>query len=814
MTQEQIQMTEVQTLRLPTIAIRGLVMFPNMVLHFDVARQKSILALNRAMQGNQKIFLVTQKNSRVENPTKEDLYTVGVVAKVKQILKAQSESVRVVVEGQYRARMCELISTEPFYEAMCEEMPMLPVKEGKHLTVDAYLRVVKDLFEEYCFYAPKMPKDLVVNIIGAEDPVFVSEYLSQNLGFSLEDKQMILEESSIRKRLEMLSTLLRRENDILAIEHSIAERVKDQMDRNQKEYYLREQIKAIRAELGEDEDGDTEIEKYRTRLREIEPDEETEKKLTEEINKLSKMVFNSQEAMVSRNYLDTVFSLPWKKLTEDKLDIAAAREKLDADHYGLQKVKERILEILAVRKLEPNIKGQIICLVGPPGVGKTSIARSIAEAMGRKYVRMSLGGVRDEADIRGHRKTYIGAMPGRVVSALKQADSMNPLMLLDEIDKLGSDFKGDPSSALLEVLDSEQNFAFRDHYLEIPLDLSNVLFFATANDASTIPAPLYDRMEIINLSSYTREEKFQIAKRHLVPKQVKRHGLNGRTCRFYDDALYSLIDHYVREAGVRTLEREIATLCRKSAKMIVEGEKKSCHISAKMLESLLGPQKYKDDDIQKEDLVGVVNGLAWTAVGGEILQAEVAVVDGTGKLELTGSLGDVMKESAKAAITCVRSLCDRYGIDKDFYKTKDIHIHFPEGAVPKDGPSAGVTITTALVSALSGIPVRHDVAMTGEITLRGRVLPIGGLKEKTMAAYRNGMKTVVIPQANEPDLYEVDPVVKENITFVTAKEIGTVLEKALVPMLLLCPKDSNPPVKKNARTMPESPVTDCSRINA
>ena len=814
MTQEQIQMTEVQTLRLPTIAIRGLVMFPNMVLHFDVARQKSILALNRAMQGNQKIFLVTQKNSRVENPTKEDLYTVGVVAKVKQILKAQSESVRVVVEGQYRARMCELISTEPFYEAMCEEMPMLPVKEGKHLTVDAYLRVVKDLFEEYCFYAPKMPKDLVVNIIGAEDPVFVSEYLSQNLGFSLEDKQMILEESSIRKRLEMLSTLLRRENDILAIEHSIAERVKDQMDRNQKEYYLREQIKAIRAELGEDEDGDTEIEKYRTRLREIEPDEETEKKLTEEINKLSKMVFNSQEAMVSRNYLDTVFSLPWNKLTEDKLDIAAAREKLDADHYGLQKVKERILEILAVRKLEPNIKGQIICLVGPPGVGKTSIARSIAEAMGRKYVRMSLGGVRDEADIRGHRKTYIGAMPGRVVSALKQADSMNPLMLLDEIDKLGSDFKGDPSSALLEVLDSEQNFAFRDHYLEIPLDLSNVLFFATANDASTIPAPLYDRMEIINLSSYTREEKFQIAKRHLVPKQVKRHGLNGRTCRFYDDALYSLIDHYVREAGVRTLEREIATLCRKSAKMIVEGEKKSCHISAKMLESLLGPQKYKDDDIQKEDLVGVVNGLAWTAVGGEILQAEVAVVDGTGKLELTGSLGDVMKESAKAAITCVRSLCDRYGINKDFYKTKDIHIHFPEGAVPKDGPSAGVTITTALVSALSGIPVRHDVAMTGEITLRGRVLPIGGLKEKTMAAYRNGMKTVVIPQANEPDLYEVDPVVKENITFVTAKEIGTVLEKALVPMLPLCPKDSNPPVKKNARTMPEPPVTDCSRINA
>lgn len=814
MTQEQIQVTHVQTLRLPAIAIRGLVMFPKMVLHFDVARQKSILALNRAMQGNQRIFLVTQKSSRVENPTKDDLYTVGVVAKVKQILKAQGEVVRVVVEGVYRARMCELIGEDPFYEVMCEELPMNPVEEGKQMTIDAYLRVVKDLFEEYCYYAPKMPKDLVVNIIGAEDPVYVSEYLAQNLGFSIEDKQMILEESSIRKRLELLSTLLRRENEILSIERSIAERVKEQVDRNQKEYYLREQLKAIHAELGDDEDSDNEIEKYRQKLKEIHPDEETEKKLTEEINKLSKMMYNSQEAMVSRNYLDTVFSLPWNKMTEDKLDVNAAKEKLDADHYGLQKVKERILEILAVRKLEPNIKGQIICLVGPPGVGKTSIAKSIAAAMGRNYVRMSLGGVRDEADIRGHRKTYIGAMPGRIVSAIKQADSMNPLMLLDEIDKLGSDYKGDPSSALLEVLDSEQNFAFRDHYLEIPLDLSNVLFFATANDPSGIPGPLYDRMEIIELSSYTREEKFQIAKRHLIPKQVKRHGLNGRTCRFYDDAVYSLIDHYVREAGVRTLEREIASLCRKSAKMIVAGEKKSCYISSKMLESLLGPQKFKDDDLEKEDLVGVVNGLAWTAVGGEILQAEVAVTDGSGKLELTGSLGDVMKESAKAAITCVRGLCQNYGIDKDFYTNKDIHIHFPEGAVPKDGPSAGVTITTALVSALSGIPVRHDVAMTGEITLRGRVLPIGGLKEKTMAAYRNGIKTVIIPKANEPDLYEVDPVVKENVTFVPVKEISAVLEKALVPVLPLCTPDKTPPVKEEAVSVVNKVSAPKPRLNA
>ena len=781
MTQEQIQVTEIQALRMPAIAIRGLVMFPKMVLHFDVARQKSILALNQAMKGNQKIFLVTQKNSRVEEPGKEDLYTVGVVAKVKQILKAQGEAVRVVVEGKYRARMCELIRETPYYEVLCQEMPMEPVDENKQELVDAYMRVIKDLFEDYSYYAPKMPKELVINIIGSDDPIYLTEYLTQNLGFPLESKQQILEESNVRKRLELLSTLLHRESEVLKIEHSIAERVKDQVDRNQKEYYLREQLKAIHAELGDDDDPDQEIAQYYEKLRAMNPDEETKQKLSDEINKLSKMMYSSQEAMVSRNYLDTVFSLPWNQFTEDKLDVKAAEEKLNADHYGLQKVKERILEILAVRKLEPDIKGQIICLVGPPGVGKTSIARSIAEAMGRKYVRMSLGGVRDEADIRGHRKTYIGAMPGRIVASLKQAGSMNPLMLLDEIDKLGSDYKGDPSSALLEVLDSEQNFAFRDHYLEIPLDLSNVLFFATANDPSGIPAPLYDRMEIIELPSYTREEKFQIAKRYLVPKQIKRHGLNGRSCRIYDEALYDLIDHYVREAGVRTLERQIASLCRKSAKMIVSGERKSCYISAKMMENMLGPQKYKDDEMEKEDLVGVVNGLAWTSVGGEILQAEVAVVEGSGKLELTGSLGDVMKESAHAAITCVRGLCDRYGIDKDFYKNKDIHIHFPEGAVPKDGPSAGVTITTALVSALSGMPVRHDVAMTGEITLRGRVLPIGGLREKTMAAYRNGMKTVLIPAANEADLYEVDPVVKEHIQFVTAREITTVLDHALLP---------------------------------
>ena len=780
MTQEQIQMTEVQTLRLPTIAIRGLVMFPNMVLHFDVARQKSILALNRAMQGNQKIFLVTQKNSRVENPTKEDLYTVGVVAKVKQILKAQSESVRVVVEGQYRARMCELISTEPFYEAMCEEMPMLPVKEGKHLTVDAYLRVVKDLFEEYCFYAPKMPKDLVVNIIGAEDPVFVSEYLSQNLGFSLEDKQMILEESSIRKRLEMLSTLLRRENDILAIEHSIAERVKDQMDRNQKEYYLREQIKAIRAELGEDEDGDTEIEKYRTRLREIEPDEETEKKLTEEINKLSKMVFNSQEAMVSRNYLDTVFSLPWNKLTEDKLDIAAAREKLDADHYGLQKVKERILEILAVRKLEPNIKGQIICLVGPPGVGKTSIARSIAEAMGRKYVRMSLGGVRDEADIRGHRKTYIGAMPGRIIEAISRSGSMNPLLVLDEVDKMGSDGRGDPASALLEVLDSEQNYAFRDHYLEIPVDLSRVMFIMTANTLDTIPRPLLDRMEIIEIPSYTDEEKVQIAQRHLLPKERQANGLTASSLRVDESAIRAAIALYTRESGVRSLERQLGKICRKAAMQLATSDVKRVTVTEKNIKDFLGTPRAAQEKIPEKDLVGVVNGLAWTEVGGEILPVEVGVMDGSGKVELTGNLGDVMQESCRAALSCLRQRAQELGIAPDFYKTKDIHIHFPEGAIPKDGPSAGIAIATAVLSALTGQAVHRDVAMTGEITLRGRVLAIGGLREKTMGALRAGVHTVILPKENEKDLDEIDPLVREKLRFVPVETVDAVFAEALV----------------------------------
>ncbi len=762
------------------VALRGMVLFPKMVLHFDIGRDKSVEALNQAMTQDRKIFLAAQKELLAENPTWDGLYKVGVVGRIKQVLKAKGNLLRVVVEGVYRAKVVNVVKEAPFYQVNCMEYPLFEQRVSKKDYREALLRITKDLFEEYCNHASQMPNDMVVNTMLAEDAQYLGEYIAQNLPFSLEDKQRILEESNVETRLEIVAKLLQKENNILKLEQEIASKVREQMDKNHRDYYLREQLRAINAELGEDNQAQEELEKYQSKLDALTLEEDTRKRLQEELDKFSRLSYNSQEAMVSRNYLDLVLGLPWNTSTKDKLDVNQAARVLDKDHYGMKKVKERILEALSVYKMAPDMKGQIICLVGPPGVGKTSIAKSIAKAMGKKYVRMSLGGIRDEADIRGHRKTYIGAMPGRIISALKQAGTNNPLLLLDEVDKLGSDYKGDPSSALLEVLDAEQNFSFRDHYVEVPFDLSKVMFLATANDASAIPGPLYDRMEVIDLSSYTREEKFHIAKEHLVPKQVKRHGLNGRMVRFEEEALYAVIDGYTREAGVRTLERTLASVCRKCAKEIVAGEKKSCKINAAVVEALLGPRKFKEDSLEKKDLIGVVNGLAWTSVGGEILQVEVAVVEGTGKIELTGSLGDVMKESAKAAVTYVRSCCQKYSIDPDFYKTKDIHIHFPEGAVPKDGPSAGVTITTALVSALANVPVRGDVAMTGEVTLRGRVLAIGGLREKTMAAYRHGIKTVLIPKENEPDLHEIDPVVKENIRFVPAEEVSTVLDTALV----------------------------------
>lgn len=776
---DDIKSEQSQPAKMPMLVLRGLVLYPQMVLHFDVGREKSILALNSVMSTDRRIFLVAQKNIRDDEPKADSIYKVGVVAEVRQIIKSQGGTWRVLVEGVYRAKVTEVLTEEPYFEGTVLPFPLKTGRNLKSALCDALMRTVKDLFEEYCFLIPRMPKELVINALVSEDPIHLAEYIAGNMQMEVEDKQTILSQSDPLKRLEILARILEEENDILSLEADIQEKVKGQVDKNQREYYLREQMKAISSELGEDELQD-EVDNYLSRIGKLKLDEETTEKLTKEADRLARLPGNSNEAGVIRGYLDTVLDLPWNKRTTDKIDIKKAQALLDKEHYGLKKVKERILELLSVRKLAPDIKGQIICLVGPPGVGKTSIARSIAKSMGRKYVRISLGGVRDESDVRGHRKTYIGAMPGRIMAAMKLAGSSNPLMLLDEVDKLGSDYRGDPSAALLEVLDSEQNHAFRDHYIEVPFDLSDVLFIATANTLSTIPGPLRDRMEVIELTSYTREEKFQIAKHHLLPKQMKRHGLTASKARVADDALYALIDNYTREAGVRSLEREVASLLRKSAKQIVAGESKKVVITDENITDYLGPRKMRPEQIQPYDEVGMVNGLAWTSVGGEMLQVEVAVLDGSGKIELTGSLGDVMKESARAAVSFIRAHWEAYGIEHDFYKTKDIHIHVPEGAVPKDGPSAGVTITTALVSALSDTPVHRDVAMTGEVTLRGRVLAIGGLKEKTMAAYRAGIKTVVIPKENEPDLAEIDEVVREHLRFVPAERIDTVIETALV----------------------------------
>lgn len=761
---------------MPLIALRGLVVFPGMLVHFDVGRKKSILALNEAMAMDQTVFLVTQTDMAIDDPDLSGLYPVGVVAKVRQVLKLPGDNLRILVEGQYRAGIESLLQAEPFMSAIVRER--LERRMAGSLRAEAVMRECRTYFEEYAQLAPKLPSDMAAGVASAQDAGYLADFIAAHIPLSVEEKQQILGTASVEKRMELLIGILARECSVLELEQDIHNRVHEQIDQNQKEYYLREQLKVISAELGGEDNPVEESQEYRRKIEALELPADTADKLLHECDKLAKMPYGSHEATVSRNYLDTCLALPWNVATKDTLDLDAARKILDRDHYGLDKVKERIIEALAVRRLSPELRGQVLCLVGPPGVGKTSIAKSVAAAMGRKYVRVSLGGVRDEAEIRGHRKTYIGAMPGRIIAAIRQAGTNNPLMLLDEIDKMSSDFRGDPSSAMLEVLDGEQNNAFCDHYIEVPFDLSNVLFITTANDASAIPAPLYDRMDVIELGSYTAEEKFHIAKEHLLRKQVKRHGLTLRQVRIPDDVLRRIIDGYTREAGVRNLERCIAKICRKAAKKIVAGETKSVRVTE--LEEYLGPVKYKADDAQRSDEVGVVNGLAWTSVGGETMPVEVAVLDGSGKIELTGSLGDVMKESARTAISYVRSRTAQWHIDREFYKTKDIHIHVPEGAVPKDGPSAGVTMATAIVSALTGIPVRHDVAMTGEISLRGRVLPIGGLKEKTMAAYTHHMKTVIIPAENEPDLAEVDGVVRENLQFVTASHLDTVLKTALV----------------------------------
>ncbi|MBQ3049749.1 MAG: endopeptidase La [Oscillospiraceae bacterium] len=770
---------ETNTVRLPAIGLRGLVMFPKMVLNFDVGRKKSLLALNTVVKHDQKVFLVAQKDLVTDDPGPDLLYKVGVVAEVKQILRTTGDTVRVLVEGLYRAKTVEFYNDGPYFEALVEPHPLKKLKIEKTVLSSALMRTVKSQVQDYSALVPRMPRELLINIISCEEPVELAEMVACNLNLSVEDKQQVLEQSNPTRRLEILNDILENEISILSVENEIFDRVKDQIDKNQREYFLREQMKIISEELGDSESPMDELENYKKKIAKLNLSDEAAEKLLKEVDKLGKMPGSSQEASVVRGYLDTCLELPWNTSTVDKIDIAKSKKQLDKDHYGLKKVKERILELLAVRKLAPDIKGQIICLVGPPGVGKTSVAKSIAAAMGRKYTRLSLGGVRDEADIRGHRKTYVGAMPGRIINAVKLAGSKNPLILLDEIDKMGNDFRGDPASAMLEVLDPEQNVAFRDHYIEIPFDLSNVLFIATANNMDTIPAPLLDRMEIIHLSSYTREEKFHIVHDFLISKQSKRHGLNTRTFKLTNDAIYSILDFYTREAGVREAERTVASLCRKAAKQIVAKETKTVKITAANIGDYLGPKKYRPDFIEKDDCVGLVNGLAWTSVGGEMLQIELATMPGSGKIELTGSLGDVMKESARICVSLVRTLSAKYGIDSDFYKNRDIHIHAPEGAVPKDGPSAGVTMTTALVSALTGIAVDRTVAMTGEISLRGRVLPIGGLKEKAMAAYRAGVSTVIIPKDNEPDLAEIDEEVLSAIKFIPVDNIDEVLKIAL-----------------------------------
>ena len=764
---------------LPAIALRGLVVFPNNIVHFEVGRAKSIAAIEAAMHTNSSIFLVAQKEMDVEEPQMRDLYAYGVIAEIKQVLRVSDDLVKVLVEGKTRARLLELNDGD-FLQASVRPVPVRGIGADKRTQTEALVRSLKDYFEEYLSYSPQISKDVVYNIVSSDSPLFLSEYMPANLLLKYEDKQTILNESSLLGRLEKLLMLLRQECQVLEIERDLDDKVNASLDKGQREYYLREQMHIISEELGDSEDTRAEADTYRQKVLALKLDEESNEKLLKECDRLARMQSNSAESGVIRSYLDTCLGLPWHVTTEDDLDQAHARKVLDREHYGLQKVKERILELLAVRKLNTEVKGQIVCLVGLPGVGKTSIAHSIADCMGRKFARMSLGGVHDEAEIRGHRRTYIGAMPGRIISAINSAKSSNPVILLDEIDKLAGDYKGDPSSALLEVLDPEQNRTFKDNYLDIPFDLSEVLFITTANDASTIPGPLYDRMDVIELPSYTRTEKFNIAKRHLLPKQLKNNGLDGKVS-MTSGALYEIIDGYTREAGVRNLERTITSVLRKCAQKIAAGETEKISVSGTMVKSLLGPEKVKPTFISRADSVGIANGLAWTSVGGEMLPVEVAVIpNGTGKIEITGSLGDVMKESAQLAVTYARVHAEEYGIAPDRFKNTDLHIHAPEGAVPKDGPSAGVTLTTALVSALSGIPVRHDLAMTGEITLHGNVLPIGGLKEKSMAAFREGISTVLIPKENATDLYEVDAEVKEKIHFIPVERLSQVLKHALI----------------------------------
>ena len=762
----------------PVLALRGLVAFPSMILTLDVGRKRSVNAINRAMSTNQLIYLVAQKDITVENPTENDLYKIGCMCKLRQTLKMPDGSVKALVQGLYRAKHTAFLKNSDIYSAAVEKCEEKAVK-NRAVYKESVIRRIRIEFEKYVEANRNIAPDIISTVATCDDIPYLCDYIAFNVPSPYDDKQFILEQLSPMTRAKILLELLSKEKEICEIDNRIGEKTRHRIDDNQREYYLKEQIKVLNDELYGDDEA-TEIESYFKKLEKLKADDSVKARIKTEINKLSKLPAGSHEGTVMRSWLDLCLELPWKKYSGSKVDIKKAEKILNRDFYGLDKVKERIIEMLSVYSLNPELTGQIICLAGPPGVGKTSVGKTIAECMGRKYVRIALGGMHDEAEIRGHRKTYVGAMPGKIISSVKQTGVSDPLILLDEIDKLSGDYRGDPASALLEVLDPEQNNSFTDNFVELPYDLSKAVFITTANDLSTVPAALLDRMEVIYLDGYTREERFNIAKKHLVSKQLAKHALTSKTCRITDGAIYGIVDFYTREAGVRSLERTIASLCSKAAKKIASKEETSVTIKESDLYSLLGTKKYRPETVLESDEIGIINGLAWTAVGGEIMQLEVVSTEGTGKILLTGSLGDVMKESASAAVTYVRINALKYGIDPDFYKNCDIHIHATEAAVKKDGPSAGVTITTALVSALTGLPVKRDIAMTGEVTIKGRVLPIGGLKEKSMAAYRGGVKKIFIPALNVPDLDEVDRTVREKVEFVPVDNVNEIIENALV----------------------------------
>ncbi len=786
---------------LPMLPLRGVLVFPYTVIHLDVGRKKSINAIEDAMLGTKEIFLATQKEAQTDEPDEEDIYERGTIAEIRQILKMPGGTMRVLVEGLFRAEINAYLTNDPYMKVRVEELRDKKVKSPE---IEALMRNLVGQFEQYVRMSKKIPPETVVSVVAIEEGGRLADVIASHLNLKISEKQRILELNDVNKRLNYLCELLAKEMEVLELERKINIRVRKQMEKTQKEYYLREQIKAIQKELGEKDERTGEVEEFKERIKKANMPKDAEEKAFKELERLEKMPPMVAEAVVVRNYLDWILSLPWSVETRDRLDLKAAEAILDEDHYGLEKPKERILEYLAIRKLARKMKGPILCLVGPPGVGKTSLGKSVARSLGRKFIRMSLGGIRDEAEIRGHRRTYVGSMPGRILQGMKTAGSKNPVFLLDEIDKMTMDFRGDPASALLEVLDPEQNYIFSDHYLEIPFDLSKVMFITTANSVFNIPRPLLDRMEVIELSGYTEEDKVHIATDYLVPKQIKEHGLKESNIAFSEGTLRKIIREYTREAGVRNLERQIASICRKVARQVVEDKETFVHVASNSLNRLLGAGRYRYGVAESENQTGVATGLAWTDSGGDILSIEVALLKGKGNLTLTGKLGEVMKESAQAALTYVRSRADELGISDEIRDKYDIHIHIPEGAIPKDGPSAGITLATALASAMAGLPVRSDVAMTGEITLRGRILPIGGVKEKILAAHRSGIAQVLLPAENKKDLAEIPAPVKRKIKLSLVNHMDEVLEETLVKVEPILADEEFPEVLINPEILSEN----------